>query len=192
MKIEQLNIDLVRPYWRNPRKNEDAIDAVSQSIELYGFNVPILVDKKNVIIAGHTRYKAAKKLGLSEVPCITLEISQEKAKEFRIADNKTSELSQWDWGGLVDELKEIDDIGNMAEFFPDLDLEKIIEGMTGAADDPNFEAVTAEIIKDAETKEGETFRERSRETLSERIELMCPECGEAFFVSRHDILTRPG
>ena len=90
MKVQQISLDEIRPYWRNPRNNESAIDAVKKSIQEYGFNQPIVTDKDLVIIAGHTRYKALLQLGWKEAPVVVLEdIAPEKAKQYRIADNKT-------------------------------------------------------------------------------------------------------
>lgn len=96
-KIVNMLLDDLKPYDKNPRRNDDAVDAVAASIKSFGFKVPIVVDKHNVIIAGHTRYRAAKQLGLTEVPCIKAEhLSPKQVKAFRLADNKTGELAEWD------------------------------------------------------------------------------------------------
>lgn len=109
MQIEMMNIDEIKPYEKNPRYNDNAIKAVAKSIKEFGFNVPIVIDKNNVIICGHTRYKASKLLGLDKVPVIKADdLSSAKAKAFRIADNKTSELASWDFDKLKDELLTID------------------------------------------------------------------------------------
>lgn len=106
----------LEPYISNPRKNEDAVDAVAKSIEEFGFKVPIVIDKNNEIVAGHTRLKAAKKLGIEEVPTIIADdLSDEKIKAFRLADNKVAELSYWDEEVLQNELAEIEGI-NMSDF----------------------------------------------------------------------------
>lgn len=99
--------DLV-PYEKNPRKNDGAVPAVAASIEEFGFKVPIVIDKDGVIVAGHTRLKAAKKLGMAEVPCIIADdLTPEQIKAFRLADNKTGELADWDFGLLDEELAEL-------------------------------------------------------------------------------------
>lgn len=99
--------DLI-PYEKNPRKNDGAVDAVAKSIEEFGFKVPIVIDKDNVIICGHTRLKAAQKLELKSVPCIIADdLSPEKIKAFRLADNKVSELALWDDAFLVEELNDL-------------------------------------------------------------------------------------
>ena len=102
--------DLI-PYANNPRLNDNAVDAVAASIKEFGFKVPIVVDRENVIINGHTRLKAAHKLGLKQVPCIVADdLTPEQVKAFRLADNKTSELAEWDMDKLDIELGEIPDI----------------------------------------------------------------------------------
>ena len=97
MNVVNLSIDELKPYKNNPRFNDQAVEAVMNSIKEFGFKVPIVVDKNNVIVAGHTRYKASKRLGLKEVPCIIADdLTDEQIKAFRLADNKVSELAEWD------------------------------------------------------------------------------------------------
>lgn len=116
-RINLVNIDLIKSYWRNPRKSDDAVPFVANSIARYGFNVPIVVDAKNVIILGHTRYRAARQLNLKEVPVIVANLTDQQAREFRIADNKTSELAQWDPAKLTDELKSLTDLATVNQLF---------------------------------------------------------------------------
>ena len=102
--------DLI-PYINNPRKNDAAVDMVASSIKNFGFKVPIVIDGKNEIVSGHTRLKAAKKLGIDKVPCIVADdLSEQQIKAFRIADNKVSELSIWDDELLKIELEGLQDI----------------------------------------------------------------------------------
>jgi DNA modification methylase len=109
LKIIYRNIDDLKAYENNPRENEQAVDAVAESIREFGFKVPIVVDKNNVIVAGHTRLKAAQKLGLKEVPVIVAsDLTDEQIKAFRLADNKTAELADWDFTKLEEELNDID------------------------------------------------------------------------------------
>lgn len=97
MQIEYIKLEQIKPYERNPRKNDEAVKYVKQSIKEFGFKVPIVLDKDNVIVAGHTRYKASKELGLKEVPCIHADdLNGEQIKAFRLADNKVSEFAEWD------------------------------------------------------------------------------------------------
>jgi len=99
------------PYKNNPRKNEDVINKIATSISEFGFKQPIVVDKNNIIIVGHTRWKAALKLGLKEVPVIIAnDLTPAQAKAYRIADNKTNEFAEWDFGKLEIELDELKDL----------------------------------------------------------------------------------
>jgi site-specific DNA-methyltransferase (adenine-specific) len=105
------NIEELIPYENNPRNNDAAVPMVAESIKEFGFKVPIIIDKDNVIIAGHTRLKAAKMLGLKEVPCIMADdLTDEQAKAFRLADNKVAELSEWNFEKLEIELEGLDEI----------------------------------------------------------------------------------
>ena len=95
-------------YENNPRENDGAVEAVAESIKQFGFKVPIIVDRDGVIVAGHTRKKAAERLGLSSVPCIVADdLTPEQIKAFRLADNKTGELAEWDFAALEKELAEL-------------------------------------------------------------------------------------
>ena len=94
-EIIYLPLSEIKPYENNPRHNESAVDAVAQSIKEFGFKNPIIVDKHKVIIAGHTRYKAAQQLGLEEVPCIIdSDLTEKQAKAYRLVDNKVGELAE--------------------------------------------------------------------------------------------------
>jgi len=109
MKIKNLNLNSLIEYENNPRDNDAAVDAVAASIKEFGFKVPIVVDSNLVIVAGHTRLKAARKLGLVEVPCLIADdLTDEQIKAFRLADNKTAELATWDLSKLEEELFDID------------------------------------------------------------------------------------
>lgn len=109
MNIEYFNLSEIKPYENNPRNNEEAVKYVANSIKKFGFKVPIIIDKNNVIVAGHTRFKAAQSLGLESVPVIRADdLTEEQVKAFRIADNKVSEYSTWDYEKLYLELDEID------------------------------------------------------------------------------------
>ena len=108
MNILQLPLGEVHPYKNNPRKNDGAVDAVAESIRQYGFLVPLVISAEYEIITGHTRYKAAQKLGLTSVPCVIAdELSEDQIKAFRLADNKVGELAQWDVDLLPLELADI-------------------------------------------------------------------------------------
>ena len=116
MEIINKKLTEIKPYEKNPRRNDEAVEYVANSIKEFGFKVPIVIDKDGTIVAGHTRYKASKKLGLKEVPCIVADdLNEEQIKAFRLADNKVGEIAEWDFGLLDDELNDILDI-DMGEF----------------------------------------------------------------------------
>lgn len=109
MKIVEMEPHLLKPYPNNPRNNDEAVEAVANSIQAFGFKVPIIVDKDNTIIAGHTRWKAAGMLGLETVPVIKADdLTEEQVKAFRLADNKVGEAATWDFDKLAAELEELD------------------------------------------------------------------------------------
>jgi len=110
MEVKNVEINSIKPYKNNPRNNDDAVEATANSIKEFGWQQPIVVDKNNVIIVGHTRLKAAKKLGLKQVPIVVAEnLTDEQVKAYRLADNKTGELAVWD-KTLQEELDGISDI----------------------------------------------------------------------------------
>ena len=109
MQVIEKKISDIIPYENNPRKYDIAVDAVMASIKEFKFRVPIIIDKNSVIVAGHTRLKAAQKLGLKTVPCIVADdLTPEQIKAFRLADNKVGELAGWDFEKLDLELEELD------------------------------------------------------------------------------------
>ncbi len=111
MQIQMKSIDELIPYVNNPRQNDDAVDAVASSIKNFGFKVQIVVDGSNEIINGHTRLKAARKLGLKDVPVIVADdLSDEQVKAFRLADNKVGEIAEWDEELLAIELEELENL----------------------------------------------------------------------------------
>ena len=104
-QIKEVQISEVKPYENNPRNNDSAVEATANSIQEFGWQQPIVVDKNHVIIAGHTRYKAAKKLDMKEVPVVVASsLTPKQVKALRLADNKTGEIAEWDFGLLNDEL----------------------------------------------------------------------------------------
>ena len=117
MEIIYKKINELKPYENNPRINDDAVEYVANSIKEFGFKVPIVIDKDNVIVTGHTRYKASKQLGLKEVPCIVADdLNKKQIKAFRLADNKVADFSYFDNTKLLEELEDLDDIFTGFEF----------------------------------------------------------------------------
>lgn len=131
----------IKPYERNPRIiPQAAVDAVARSIQAFGFRQPIVVDKNGVILAGHTRYKAAQQLGLTEVPVVwQTDITEIQARGYRIADNKVAELSAWDRDALDLEVRELADLGDTdldALGLADWELERILADDSGGIGAP--------------------------------------------------------
>jgi len=131
MKITEFKTDELIPYINNPRNNDEAVDYVASSIREFGFKVPIIIDKKKTIVAGHTRLRAAKKLGLETVPCVIADdLTEQQIKAFRLADNKVSEFASWDMEKLEAELGMFDEIDmnefgfDMTEFEDDIEVEE--------------------------------------------------------------------
>jgi len=112
MKIEQWDIERVKPYEKNPRRNDKAVQAVADSIREFGFRQPIVVDDAGVIVVGHTRYKAARKLGLKTVPVhVAADLTPQQARAYRLADNRSAQNAEWDIDLLPIELGELRDDG---------------------------------------------------------------------------------
>ena len=157
MKIIKKKIAELIDYENNPRNNDGAVDAVAASIKEFGFKVPIIIDSDGVIIAGHTRRKAAERLGLDTVPCIVADdLTPEQIKAFRLADNKVGELAGWDFAKLEAELDELTAF--------DVDMSKFGFNLSEEALDIDG------FFEDAEQKE------KKPKTV------VCPHCGEEFEV----------
>lgn len=158
--VKIMPIDKIKPYQNNPRKNEHAIEPVANSIREFGFKQPIVIDKNNTIIAGHTRLLAAKELGLTEVPVIVADdLTPEQVKAYRLADNKTGELAGWDFEQLDIELGDIADI-DMSDFgfIPENEGKGLDDFFT---DNPNS------------TDSGNNDKGQ---------EIKCPHCGKSFYI----------
>ena len=125
MELKKLKLTEIKPYGKNPRKNDGAVDAVAESIKQCGYCSPIVVDENYEVLAGHTRLKALKKLGRKECEVVVKEgLTEEQKQKYRILDNKTGEFAEWDLDVLQEQLKDIDfegydfgfsDIGEMID-----------------------------------------------------------------------------
>ncbi len=158
LKIIYKNPDELIPYENNPRNIAVGVNEVAKSISKFGFKIPIIIDKDNVIVAGHTRLEAVKQLKLDEVPCIVADdLTESQIKAFRLADNKVAEFSGWDFDKLNAELKELSELDvDMSDFgFAALDISLDVN-------DDDFLQDT-EITR---SKEGKT--------------VTCPHCGKEF------------
>mgnify|MGYP002563937802 FL=1 len=149
MEIVNKNIEEIKMYENNPRNNDGAVEYVANSIKEFGFKVPIVLDKNNIIVAGHTRYKAAKLLNITEIPCIIADdLSDEQVKAFRLIDNKAAELASWDIDLLNLELENIKDID--MELF-DFQISNILDNVV----DDEYEV---ELPEDPKTKTGNIYK----------------------------------
>lgn len=137
LEIINIPIDDIICYGNNPRNNKLAVSKVQDSINNFGFCNPILIDNNNVIIAGHTRYKACKNLNFKQVPCVRLELNEEQARAYRIVDNKLNEISTWDVHKLFIEFDALDEIGfdlNLTGF-SDNEIDNILNGAVDTANE---------------------------------------------------------
>lgn len=156
MQIENKNIEELIPYINNPRNNDEAVDAVASSIKNFGFKVPIVIDSNGEIINGHTRLKAAKKLGLEKVPVIIAnDLTPEQVKAFRIADNKVAEIATWN-----EELLNIE-LGELAEL--DFDMEEfgfgeIEEEQGEEISDAEEDDFDGEVLEETTVKAGDIYQ----------------------------------
>ena len=151
MKIILKSVNDLIEYDNNPRHNDEAVEAVANSIREFGFKVPIIITSEDVIVAGHTRLKASKKLGLDEVPCIIADdLTEEQIKAFRLADNKTSELATWNFEAMEEELDNID--MDMLQF----GFEDLYDDIPDNAEDDDFD-VYDELDEDAESIRGDIY-----------------------------------
>lgn len=160
MKMLTMNLDDIRPYPNNPRKNDNAVDAVAESIRQCSYVQPIIVDEDHVILAGHTRHKALKKLGYQDCSVIVVEgLTEDQKKKYRYLDNKTAEAALWDLPKLTAELEDLD--------FEDLDFFNL-EDEDFAVRFKDDDEVDGVIEYEAEVFADETFKHE------------CPICGFRF------------
>lgn len=146
MNVIEMNLSDLKPYENNPRNNDDAVRYVANSIQEFGFKNPIIADRDGVIIAGHTRYKAAQLLGIESVPVIVADdLSPEKVRAFRLADNKVGEIATWDSELLDFELDALEgleiDMGEFGFFKSSIDWDDVDE-----ITEENFEGPTSKVV----------------------------------------------
>lgn len=167
MEIIYKNIDELIPYDNNPRINDEAVEYVKNSIKEFGFKVPVVIDKDNVIIAGHTRIKASKELGIKDIPCIIADdLTEEQVKAFRLADNKVAEKSVWNWEMLNQELNDILNI-DMTEFDFGIDLDEPLEDELDE-DENNIELKEYQVkLKFKDTKDFKKIEDELRSFINE-------------------------
>lgn len=171
-EVRLLPLEEIHPYGNNPRKiPAEAVAAVRSSIEKYGYQQPIVVDARHVIIVGHTRYLALKEIGATHVPVYVTDLPPDKVNAYRLADNRTGESSDWDHSSLVMELREFE-ASLLEEFFPHVSLE--IDVLNAALSD-----VTDKETRDAADKIG-AAKPAARDPLTTKV--VCPACYDTFQV----------
>ncbi|MHB9070207.1 MAG: ParB N-terminal domain-containing protein [Sedimentisphaerales bacterium] len=171
MKIELRDIREIYPYEKNPRINDQAVDAVAASLKEFGFRQPIVVDKDGVIIVGHTRYKAAQKLGLEKVPVhVAEDLTDAQIKAYRIADNQTATIADWDYDLLPLELQELNNMDFNLELLG-FDSDKLAQLLASDVEEGlTDEDAVPEPPKVATTKPGDLY------LLGGKVK--CPKCGK--------------
>nr|DAK90491.1 MAG TPA: ParB protein [Caudoviricetes sp.] len=201
MKVKVVKLSEIFPYYDNPRDNTNAVEPTKESIKRFGYVKPILVDKAGVIIAGHTRYVAAYQLGMEFVPVVYSDMDDEKAKKYRILDNKLAEKSSFDEDQLLEELRNMEVPTDMqAFFFEDINqmlnfsldsINQQAEEYGGFQDDysqvdeENFEAPSNEEAGESEEASSDEeedpakdlFVLKEREDGSHYMKVVCPYCG---------------
>lgn len=180
---ERVPIDAIVPYWRNPRQiTEEALDALQLSIEEFGYSQPILVDSSMVIIAGHTRYAALRRLGATEVDVtVARDLSPAQAKQYRIIDNRVGEYSTWDYNKLADEVAGLDASTTVLDFFPEFGEGAILDADrdSAGADGGDGDAPAPGSVADAWSK------------VDMVVPFTCPYCAHAWRqeITREQVLT---
>jgi ParB-like chromosome segregation protein Spo0J len=150
------------------------VEKVKKSIEQYGYNQLIAVDLDHVIVAGHTRFHALKELGYGKLKVMVVDLDPEKAKAYRIIDNKSAEFSEWNFEDLSLEMRELADTAIMQEFFSESELKKMLESAAGV----DYSDVTDENVAATESRLGSAELFHSKEK-----EVICPHCQQSFFIT---------
>lgn len=203
-KIVMKKLNEIKPYFKNPRKNDKTVEMLVKVIPQVGFNVPILIDKDGVIVKGHARYKAAFKLGMEEVPCVVTTATPEQINLDRITDNRISELSEWMEEGLLHELDALDVKFN--DILGDLDLKTDvientfdetfldeIENEHTDLSDEDKQKIYEEMLAKKEAEEQARIAEKIKKAEEQKIEdqlpqkkkyikCVCGKCGEVFYI----------
>lgn len=204
----------VKPYVRNPRKNDKTVELLCKVIPKVGFNVPLVIDEKGVIVKGHARFTAAIRLGLQEVPCIITHASEEAIKADRIADNKISEFSEWVNDELMHEIDSIDLDFDFSELgFPKVDFDDIptVEDFSESLKEDGHEiseeerqklyaefleqqakenAVEVQMTSETAIKDAKVAQVKTATPPPRYYKCVCEKCGHVMFVKEGDICDR--
>ena len=175
-RIVLVKLSEITPYWRNPRENDEAVKTVTESIEEFGYNVPMVLGPDKVIITGHTRYKSLRRKGVEEVECIISNMTPEQAQGFRVMDNKSSELATWNMSNLIPELRAYMNLTKFTVHFPDFKLETI-EPKTFQA---KYEPVTSDEVAKTQQSLSERFSGIAADRRQTIRSYTCPKCDHTF------------
>ena len=169
-KLEYINIDKIKLYENNPRENYEAIDIIVQSIRQCGYIAPIIVDEDYIILAGHTRYQALKRLGYSKVEVLIIDgLSDEQKRKYRLLDNRTAEFSMWDFDKLETELQLV----NFGDF--NFNFDDFIFKVDDYNKDNDF-------IEDDENITEDKNNNNNKIKPTKKKFYKCPHCGKEFEV----------
>jgi len=198
-KIVMKPITEVKPYVRNPRKNEKTVKLLVDIIPKVGFNVPLVIDKKGIIVKGHARFAAALQLGMTEIPCVVTDADEEAIKLDRIADNKISEFSEWVTDELLHEIDmlnidfDLDSLGLPSVSFDDIPEPDFDE----PKDDPERAEKYKKFLEEQKAKEearlGKRIEQAEEKMTPEAVaeenkkyqkywKVVCPDCGKVIYV----------
>lgn len=165
--LNYVDINSITPYAKNSRINEDTVKIVAESIKAYGFQQPIVVDKNDVIVVGHTRYRASKLLELSNVPVVKFKGTLKEAREYRIADNRIQDYSEWDKDVLLNELLSLDDVP-VPTGFTNAEVDELLKtGSTRVFEMPTVFEVVVEV--ETEEEQESLYKNLIKEGLSCRL-----------------------
>lgn len=210
-KIVMKKISEVKPYVRNPRKNDKTVDLLCKIIPKVGFNVPLVIDEKGIIVKGHARFSAAIKLGMTEIPCIVSHADPEAIKADRIADNKISEFSEWVNEELMHEIDMIDFDFDFTELgFPKVDFDdipamdnfevedkpemspeerqKLYEEFLQRQAEEN--AVEVQITSEKALNKAEEGQREIGQVKEKYYKFVCPKCGEVVYIRQGDLVEK--
>lgn len=205
-RIEMRKLSEIKPYFRNPRRNDKTVEMLVELIPKVGFNVPILIDENGIIVKGHARYRAAIRLGLERVPCVITYADEEAKKLDRLADNKVSELSEWVTDDLLHELDILTtDIDLSKLGFPTLDLDSFLPDMDFSEEaeeseeekraryqayldshpaEPPKELITTQVSIDSAAVRQQNIPEKPKKYFR----LCCEKCGHVMYVAEGDAM----
>lgn len=205
-EIVMIPINKIKPYVRNPRKNDKTVELLCKIIPKVGFNVPLVIDKNNVIVKGHARYTAAIRLGMTELPCIVSHASEDAIKADRIADNKISEFSEWVNEELMHEIDMINfdidfsELGIATMSFDDVPVFDDFEDSSISDDErkrlyqefleqqAKENAVEVEMTTEAELKKAKERQNNVATVTQKYYKCVCEKCGNIMYVREGDLI----